>query len=104
MKPLAEKGVFNILLMRSINYFIGLVLILTPFITSAQQGWGVGVRLGDPTAVSAKYYKSNKALEFNLGTSYSFRGYDYTNTFYKKYPTANGYDYVGHKNPSSLDL
>lgn len=36
--------------------------------TASAKGWGVGIVLGDPSALSAKYWmQSNKALDFGLG-------------------------------------
>src|SRR5581483_4031513 len=85
-----------------LRYILFLSFILP--IASLAQGWGLGLRLGDPTGVSAKYYKSRLSAEFNLGWSYPVRGYDYRDYFYKKYPIGHGYEYIDYRSSSSVDF
>jgi len=44
--------------------------------------WGIGLRFGEPTAISLKKYMGNKALELNIGRSSHWGWYDYENEFY----------------------
>ena len=71
--------------------------------TSSRNNWGLGLRFGDPTGVTAKKYLGNgRALEFNLGSS-SYWGYDYSDYFYshRKY---DGYNFVGYKRNGAVSL
>jgi hypothetical protein len=65
--------------------------------------WGIGLRLGDPTGLSAKKYLSNgRALEFNLGSSGNW-GYDYRDRFYDN-DDFRTYDYLGYKRNGAVSL
>src|SRR6266480_2004367 len=91
--------------MRTKSFPLILSFILLSFsYTFAQQGWGAGLRLGDPTGLTAKYYAPKYAVEFNLGPSYYIGGYNYPNNFYSRYPKDKNYVYLGYNNGSSLDL
>lgn len=59
---------------------------------------GIGIRLGDPTAISLKHYMSeSNALEINIGAPTYYKGYDYRyyythdNRFKNKYYYNYGY-------------
>src|SRR6478735_9886850 len=63
------------------------VLITLSALAQAQTKIGLGIKLGDPTAISAKIYTGKKiAFEVNLGTS----PYSYGNGYYDKYYGNNG--------------
>jgi hypothetical protein len=56
------------------------------------KSWGLGLRLGDPTGITAKkYFGGNKALEFSVGRTNTWGRdyyYDdwYSEWYYEKYP------------------
>ncbi len=62
------------------KFFLALVtMLILLFLTIQAQGqdrdWGIGLRLGDPTGVTAKkYFPSNKALELALGADHNGDG------------------------------
>lgn len=45
-------------------------IFLLPRTTLAQENWGVGVRLGDPSGISVKKYTENNALEISVGRTH----------------------------------
>jgi hypothetical protein len=56
-------------------------------------GFGLGLRLGDPTGITLKkYFGGNKAIEFNVGRTYNFQTYD-RDRFYR-YGTWNKKGYI----------
>lgn len=62
-----------------------LLLSLAGYHVNAQkpnlEDWGIGVRLGDPTGITAKKYLDSKhAIEFNVGRTW-YWGYDYESRF-----------------------
>jgi len=51
--------------------FVVFLLLLSSTIFSQSRGFGLGIILGEPTGVSAKYWTaSNTALDFGLGYSF----------------------------------
>jgi hypothetical protein len=82
---------------------------------SSSPGYGIGVRLGDPTGISLKKYMKGKALELIVGRSYMFnggRGY-YNRRFdhrfedwHRDYPQYRDLQYVGYSRsfPISFQL
>jgi hypothetical protein len=71
------------------------LLLLVSFSGFSQHHQGVGIRLGEPIAVTYKrYLPANKALEFMLGTAPTrFAKSYYSNSFEERY---DDYDYVSH--------
>lgn len=52
--------------------FIVFILFLIPFTYSQDKGFGLGLVVGEPTGISAKYWLSSQnALDFGLGYSFS---------------------------------
>lgn len=71
--------------------------------SSTPTNWGLGLRLGDPSGVTAKKYLGNqKAFEFNIGRS-SYWGYDYRDRFFND-DKFNNFDYVGYKRNGSVSI
>lgn len=69
------------------------------------KNWGMGLRLGDPSGVTAKkYFTNNRALELSLGRS-GVWGYNYKNAFYRydKFDEKD-YDYRWHQLRSALSF
>ncbi len=60
--------------------------------------WGVGLRAGNITGLTVKKYFSKSALEFNLGTLYTY-GYNYNKRFHK-----DKYQYVGYGRNNGLGM
>ncbi|MEQ8521528.1 MAG: hypothetical protein RIC15_05180, partial [Vicingaceae bacterium] len=57
---------------------LSLLLAISTIIPSvAQSNWGLGLRLGEPAAISAKKYMGSNALEINVGTARWFNSYSY---------------------------
>ncbi len=76
------------------------LLVLVPFAKAAGHNLGVGVILGQPTALSAKYWTSaNTALDFGLGWGLGYDQYnscwdgDYYNN-HQNYCNNRGYYYA----------
>ncbi len=72
-----------------------LIFMMALSVTAMAQKIGLGFKLGDPTAVSAKFYLSDKfAFEVNVGGT----PYHYSNGYYHKYYNNHYYDkYPGWK-------
>lgn len=71
--------------------------------THAFKNWGIGLRLGDPTGVSAKkYLPGGRALEFNLGGT-SYRGVDYRDDFYDR-DKFSDYDYLNYDREGAISF
>src|SRR6478609_484061 len=67
-------------------------IIALSVLAQAQTKVGLGIKLGDPTAISAKFYTSKKiAFEVNLGSSPYYGG----NAYYDKYYYNHGWYYHG---------
>lgn len=63
---------------------------------SNPHGWGLGLRLGDPSGLSIKkYLPGGRAVEFNIGTT-SYWGYSYRDNFYEEDKYAN-YEYISYR-------
>ena len=91
------KSIYRLLLLLSL-------IIISSATINAQIG--LGVRIGDPTAVTIKKYTGNGAFEFNIGYSPSYYSYSYYNHYYdnyygKKYPN---YRYDGYGSGGNIDL
>lgn len=77
------------------------------FNAAAQDNWGIGFRLGDPSGISIKKYMAGKALELSIGRSHVFsrRGW-YDDRFYDWYKDEKfGYaDYKYHGSSYSVPI
>lgn len=82
------------------------ILMITNTLSFAQyKNWGVGLRLGDPSGITAKKYLTNKrALELIFGRSGAW-GYNYKNAFYRfDQFDERYYDYRWHQLRSALSF
>jgi uncharacterized protein YraI len=65
--------------------------------------WGIGVRLGDPSGLTAKkYLTGGKALEFSIGNSSHYR-FDYRDDFYDR-DRYDGYDFLDYDRRGSVTI
>lgn len=70
---------------------------------SNDRSWGLGLRLGDLSGLTAKkYLPGGKALEFSFGTT-SYRGYDYEDHFYEEDRYAE-YEYLNYRRRGAVAL
>ncbi len=59
-------------------------------VSTAQPSWGIGLRAGNLTGLSVKKYLGKSALEFSLGTLYTY-GYNYNKRFKDDYQYVSYY-------------
>lgn len=85
------------------------VLLAAGNIVKAQDSWGLGVRLGDPSGISIKKYMSKNALELNIGRTYVWghRGW-YNDRFDYWYGNKKfgypDYEYIGYRSSQPLAI
>jgi len=96
-----KKRVFFI----SIMFVLMMALFLLFSKNTSAQNFGIGLRFGDPTAISAKKYMGSNALELNIGRSFRW-GWDYKKRFYDYDDGWGGYEYEGHtlRSPITIQL
>lgn len=88
---------------------LSLLLAISTIIPSiAQSNWGLGLRLGEPAAISAKKYMGSNALEINVGTARWFNGYSYGNGFTDWYNKQSfnytDFQYLDYKSSAPLTV
>ena len=70
---------------------------------SNARSWGLGLRLGDISGVTAKkYLPGGRALEFSFGAT-SYRGYDYRDHFYNDDRYAD-FEYLNYRRRGAVAL
>ncbi len=79
--------------------------------TLAQNKWGVGIRLGDPSGLTLKKYMSTTAIELNVGRTHWFYSNNWYNKRFDKWYNGqkfgyNDFQYIGYKvsTPIALQL
>ena len=66
------------------------LMLFTVEAHSQNQNWGIGLRLGDPTGVSAKkYLGANNGLELALGSNLEGRGIQFLAHYLFHFPVGN---------------
>lgn len=77
--------------MRLVLVVLALCLSAQTYELSAQShDWGIGLRLGDPTGVSAKkYLGTSNALELALGSDYGGKGLEFMAHYLFHFPISN---------------
>lgn len=82
--------------MKRVALLFLLVFGCCTILSAQQQGFGIGVRIGDPTGISLKKYihDGRNAWELNVGRAYPYDR-NYRNAFYdiNKYKDRDLYDY-----------
>lgn len=89
--------------------YLLLTLCLLGVIPAFGQHWGLGLRVGDPTGISAKRYMARSALEINLGRTHSWYHphwhRDHFHDWYKGRGYAyDDYGYTGYRAAVPLSL
>ncbi|MHB1279508.1 MAG: hypothetical protein ACYC1Q_14060 [Bacteroidia bacterium] len=96
--------------MNHLKYFLlGSVLLAAGNGVFAQDTWGVGVRLGDPSGISIKKYTGKNALELSIGRTYvwGYRNW-YNDRFHdwyidQHYPYKD-FQYIGYRSSGPLGV
>ncbi|MCS7027894.1 MAG: hypothetical protein NZ519_03940 [Bacteroidia bacterium] len=60
-------------------------LIVIYLYSQAQEDWAIGLRLGDPTGLTAKKFMGKTAIELNIGRTYMFYTHPHEKYFYDWY-------------------
>lgn len=90
------------------TFLICFFLVLASSV-QAQKNWGIGVRLGDPSGITAKKYFGNNALEISIGRTHWFSGRGwYRNRFDKWYEDQRfdykEYQFIGYRASAPIGL
>lgn len=94
--------------MKSLSTLVFILIIAKSLL--AQEDWAIGLRVGDPTGITAKKYMGKSALEVNVGRTYMFYSRPHEKYFYDWHKGKNyGYDevqYLAYKRslPVSIQL
>ncbi|WMJ72169.1 hypothetical protein RCC89_03160 [Cytophagaceae bacterium ABcell3] len=77
----------------------------------AQDFWGLGLRAGDPTGITAKRYMGNNALEINFGRTNMFYGRGWYDSRFRDWYRDQDYHYLyrdieyrGHRGTAPISL
>lgn len=62
-------------------FLVSIIAFIFHFV-QAQDDWAIGLRVGDPTGITAKKFMGKTALELNIGRSYLFYSRGHEKYFY----------------------
>jgi hypothetical protein len=74
-----------------------MICALLPATSMAQNNWGIGVRLGDPSGLTVKKYAKSHAWEFSLGRTHLFTNRNYYNDRYYTWYNGRQFGYKEHQ-------
>jgi hypothetical protein len=84
---------------------IVLLSLVFCFFAAAAQDQGIGLRLGDPTAITyKKYFNKTRAIEFGIGSASTAWRYKYYRNSFESHDPFNDYRYRSHQVQSTLCL
>ncbi len=91
------------------SFLLGIALIAAGNAVNAQDTWGLGVRVGDPSGITVKKYMSKNALELSIGRTHVWGPrnwyYDRFDHWYvdKKFGYKE-YQYIGYRSSAPLGV